>query len=564
MDTTFSLALSRVMRLGVASTMVGLAALPANVGLAQPTAAPDLLSPSFVVPEQTVQRTPAVLKFQARVSQARLPLGEAEFAQVEVHLLRGGARICTERFSGVRIHDGVLNLDIGQGMDCDLADTLRTSAELAFEVCLGNSGCLKPVALGTVPFAAKSNHAHHAEEAHRANVAVQCSYAHRVTADADLYVTKRVGQGYYEFHTPTRLDGLALNPQTQRGGFIQWTPVAADQDVLHLCARDGSTGTLRRLSRLLLHAEQSEVVGGLAVGGATTLSGLLTVVQDASLSANLQVAGNTALSGGLSVAGAANLGPVRVGALPTDAPTGELFVRGSAEFTGDATSRVVFQNDVEFRGSVALPPGNVVAGDSVNSAAIIDGTIGAADLAPNAVTSAAILDGTVQAADLAPNAVTTAALAPNSVTTEDMLNSAVTGAKIEDRTIRKLDIALGAVTGDEILDRSIRSVDIAPNEITANEIRNGALTRADMAPGTLGFRDIRFVTCPTAGPVSPSYTDCSCRSDEVVIAGGPTVTSGLVRESRPIGVRTWRVACRNDAQRRVDCNGFTMLCARFR
>ncbi len=112
---------------------------------------------------------------------------------------------------------------------------------------------------------------------------------------------------------------------------------------------------------------------------------------------------------------------------------------------------------------LALPALAVVAANSVNSRAIINGQVRTPDLAGDAVTSAKIKNGQVKRADIAVGAIVSGRIADGAVTT----------AKIRNGHVRSADIAAGAV----------RSGKIANDAVTSAKIRNGTITNADIAPG---------------------------------------------------------------------------------
>ena len=89
-------------------------------------------------------------------------------------------------------------------------------------------------------------------------------------------------------------------------------------------------------------------------------------------------------------------------------------------------------------------------------------------LAPNTVDTDAIIDGEVKAADIGFNAISSSRI----------VDGAVTSDKILDNTISAADIGTGAVTTDEILNSTITSGDIADLTIGTADIANGAITNA--------------------------------------------------------------------------------------
>ena len=184
---------------GIFSALFGAAfALAASPSLALD---PD---PTFQIAAKNIQRVPTSFKFQAAISQAKMPVGEAIFQTLIVNLKKGDQVMCSETFNDVQVRDSVLNLDIGKQMSCDMDAVMAEHSGLTFQVCIGGAeNCLKPVELGTVPYAVKANFAVQAQEAHTSDVSVQSHYAHRVTADRDLFESQNetLGAGYFDFYT---------------------------------------------------------------------------------------------------------------------------------------------------------------------------------------------------------------------------------------------------------------------------------------------------------------------------------------------------------------------------
>ncbi len=110
---------------------------------------------------------------------------------------------------------------------------------------------------------------------------------------------------------------------------------------------------------------------------------------------------------------------------------------------------------------MAVPALAVLAANTVNSAAIINGQVRTPDLAGDAVTSAKIKNGQVKRSDIALRAVVSGRIADGAVTT----------AKIRNGHVRSADIALGAVLSGRI----------ANDAVTSAKIRNGTIRNADIA-----------------------------------------------------------------------------------
>ena len=74
---------------------------------------------TFQLQDNQIQKVPPVFKFQSRISQAKFPVGNAEFSQlvIKVETVEGRV-VCQEQFSKVKVRDSVLNLEIGRMMTC--------------------------------------------------------------------------------------------------------------------------------------------------------------------------------------------------------------------------------------------------------------------------------------------------------------------------------------------------------------------------------------------------------------------------------------------------------------
>lgn len=349
---------------------------------------------TFQIQDMPIQRSPNRFKFQTRISQAKLPVGDAVFPQVIVRLNDGSNNpLCEETHNNVPVVDSVLNLEIGAGFTCQLDDVLARSAGLNFEICLGGTeNCLPPVALSSVPFSAKSNFAYRAQQAHQADVAAQCHYAHRMTADTSLFVTQQIGTGYYDFHTPSRADLLSLGDgssvETIEGGYLQWTPVVGSQNKLNICGKNNSTNQLQPLSELLLHAATTISKGDVVVNGDAVMERTLSVLSSASIGGNLNVVGgadigmtldvhgDTTLDQGLTVGGPSQLNST-------------LNVTGSSTLADVSASAVTVAQTLGVTGLVSANGGVNVAGGS-------DLTVsGDANLTNANVVGATNLDGPV-------------------------------------------------------------------------------------------------------------------------------------------------------------------------
>ncbi len=181
----------------------------------------------YQVHDVALARVPRLLHYQARVSQAQLPVGEGLFRKVLVNLKRGQDILCTEEFHDVRVLGSVVNLEIGRNVSCELDEVAAENHELELQVCLGQpDNCLLPIKVGAVPYAIKATHAQHAASAHEAQVAGQAHYGHRAAADRDLAATGEATTGWFDLHTPQAAPGLYEEDgflDYQHGGFLRWT-----------------------------------------------------------------------------------------------------------------------------------------------------------------------------------------------------------------------------------------------------------------------------------------------------------------------------------------------------
>ena len=281
-----------------------------------------------------------IFNLQARVAQARLPLGEARFPVVVVKVLRGAEVVCLEQIANVRVSESVLNLELGHNMSCDLAEVIaRSGTALAFQVCLGgNNACLKPAPLATTPYAFSATWAALAQQAPRAEVAGVVSYAHRATADRDLLIRRKLSTGTFSFYTPDAGDARQVYSggqyaPFQDGGWLTWTPLKdPSARSLHLVGKELATDRLVPLRELVLHGRRTLARGDLVVEpfpdgtGLTVEGGGLHVSGDSDVTGDLQVTGLFRVHGprGLAVHGFVETGgrltvrgaePVRSGAL---------------------------------------------------------------------------------------------------------------------------------------------------------------------------------------------------------------------------------------------------------
>lgn len=236
----------------------------------------------------TIQKAPTYLKFQAQITQAKLPVGDVTFNQVLVNIRAGDNTLCTETLPNVVVREGVLNLEIGRDLrKCQLEQYLAQYSDLSFQVCLNSAeNCLKPVAMSSVPFAIKATFAQSAELAKSSQRAVVADYAQRLTAERNPFNPAELGKGYFDFATPPSANVLSKpgdDPRYAAGGYMLWAPTATSAPMLNIASKsveaDAPPGPL---AGVLVHANEVRVRGaeaieaGLDVAGTSMLHGLTT------------------------------------------------------------------------------------------------------------------------------------------------------------------------------------------------------------------------------------------------------------------------------------------------
>jgi hypothetical protein len=239
--------------------------------------------------EQTgIQKVPTHFKFQARISQSKLPVGDVSFPKVIVKVVVGGADKCEESFNNVVVRDSVLNLEFGRTSSCDLDSYIATSNEVKLKVCINNPNtCLQEVEFSTVPYSVKSSYAYIADNAHIAQTSMQAHFAHLIAADKELFSTNQIGKGFYDFHTPTNIEIANLIPMRSvqngvqwdiptttwtEGGYMQWASTVNTPGNLHVCQRAANAvgNPVGRLDQFVVHATTTAVQGRLVIEGDET------------------------------------------------------------------------------------------------------------------------------------------------------------------------------------------------------------------------------------------------------------------------------------------------------
>jgi predicted acyltransferase (DUF342 family) len=306
---------------------------------------------TFGITDPGIQLSNGAIKFQARVTQGRNTVSDGEISQVTVELVDGASNVlCTQTFGKVAVRNSILNLDF-QPSGCALDNVVAKTSDLAFKLVLAGSA-LKPIPIGTVPYALKSNYAVKAQETHKADVAAQAHYAHRITADRQTLATNSIGTGYFDFFTPGTGGNLYDATQFQsylNDGFMQWTPVQG-QSSLHLCAKGVNDDELAKLDALYLESKNTTAHGA--------------VVIDPPEAAGTPPVGLTVKSGGAAVTGFTSLNS---GALVS----GGLLVTDST-FGSDAD--LICEGDARVVKMLAVGGDETVGGSlTVNSGALVNG-----------------------------------------------------------------------------------------------------------------------------------------------------------------------------------------------
>jgi len=246
---------------------------------------------SFTISNNSIQKAPTLFKLQAQIAQAKVPVGDAVFSKLVVNVKSGVTQLCTETFAQVRVRSGVLNLEIGRNIQgCQLDDTVAKYNDLAFQVCIGDSGaeagnCLKPIQLSSVPYAIKASFASQAQESYRSEISARSNYAQRLVADGTRLDQTKLGLGYYDFETPAsaKLQPLKdVNPSAAadvKGAFMQWNAVDPLDRVLNVSAKNATNGNMERLAKILLHAQETSLWGKLSVTDTSSFAKLSTFAQ---------------------------------------------------------------------------------------------------------------------------------------------------------------------------------------------------------------------------------------------------------------------------------------------
>lgn len=328
-----------------------------------------------------VQKAPRSFRFQARVSQAKLPLGNGEL-DVTVQIMRGDQVLCTEDFADVLVRASVINLEVGQTLSCPLDEVLAENREsLGLRLCLGG-GCLSTVALPSSMYALKATYAARAMTAVRAVTATRANYGQRATADGALVGRGRIGAGFFDFYSGGHADTQPLYPTAAEyapyvdSGFLAWAPardVAAKR--VHIALWDHDLQSANWLEQIVLAAKHTRAVGGLHVQANAILSAALTAKADASLAA-VSTRGPAELHGPTTVKGHARLlhsdltssHPLTLGdgddtttVNGTLEGTGQVTVHGASTLGDQANDTITVRGSLQVAGDLVATAGAQVA-----------------------------------------------------------------------------------------------------------------------------------------------------------------------------------------------------------
>jgi cysteine-rich repeat protein len=358
--------------------------------------------PNHIIPpdleDVRIQRFPSVFRFQARVSQIKVPSGRGSL-NIYVTITNSEGILCTESIKDVLIRNGILNLEVGRQMSCALDDVLAENNDLKVQICLGSQeSCLKPIYLTAVPYALRANFTQKARVSRSASISADAQYAQRITADTNLFFPSEVGKGYFDFYTHPRSDSTYIyNIESSdydryvRAGFIQWTPVKGYQsntdffnaNEIYIAAQNSFQNS-SLLGKFIIHADQTlikgrtRVAGNLVVEETSSVSGTLRVNQRVRVDHSLTVHGNVEITGDSEIQGSLDIEP------PNDQTSftlkitsGGLGIRGEStvnEFTGiHGNLKIINMQSISFlreglrlEGSLDLSIDSRIAVGSVN------------------------------------------------------------------------------------------------------------------------------------------------------------------------------------------------------
>ncbi len=293
-----------------------------------------------------LHKSPSVFNLQARVSPAKLPSGRGEI-KLMVVLYGDDREVCAESFPHpVKIRKGILNVEIGRGMNCALDEVLMENQRVQLELCIGGGreGCLRKIDLTAVPFAMSAHSATEVKKAKTATMVARSDFAHRATADADVLHPSTIGYGYFDFFTPSEAQFTLFNQTlglqaTNNDGFISWTPVrgAEEGDSFDanqiLFVSEDQRGVIKQFKRIELYADNMKLTGHSRIlQGHMLVSGRTEVKGRADINHQLQSLNKVNTEGQLSVTGdSIVVKDLRVGGSLTVQGDAKLRARVSAE-----------------------------------------------------------------------------------------------------------------------------------------------------------------------------------------------------------------------------------------
>ena len=233
----------------------------------------------FGTKERQILPVRPVFNFQARVAQGGFLVDDHVYDVVIARVRDGDDVICVEQFNGIRVLRGVMNLQIGAAMNCDLQRQIDRRSSLQLQICFGgDAACLKPTALAAVPYAVNATTAAFVQSASRANRAGVTNYAQRFSADRDMLIGRLIRVGYFDGETPKSAQlpdqlidlyddsGISAGFSFRDGGFLQWVPVrGSTAAVVAFAAKDNATGGVVPLDALVLHSDETLLSGAMVV-----------------------------------------------------------------------------------------------------------------------------------------------------------------------------------------------------------------------------------------------------------------------------------------------------------
>ena len=126
-----------------------------------------------------------------------------------------------------------------------------------------------------------------------------------------------------------------------------------------------------------------------------------------------------------------------------------------------------------------------VAGGTVDSTAIVDGGINAADLRNSIVDSTKIVDSGINKADLRVSIIDSSRVSNSGLINADLRVSTLDSSRIVDSGITTADIRTSAITAAKILADAIGNSELAADAVDSSNAVNGSLINADIRVSTL-------------------------------------------------------------------------------